>query len=44
MRFLSPLVPIFTIVAPVSEDDHCLRMAPTSVGVIAGFGWRALIG
>ena len=41
MRFLSPLVPIVTIVTPVSEDGHCLLMALTSVGIIAGIGWHA---
>ena len=44
MRFLSLLVPIITNVTPVSEDDYCLLMALTSIGVIAGIGWHALIG
>ena len=41
MRFLSLLVPIITIVTPVSEDDHCLLMALTSVGVIVSIDWHA---
>ena len=42
MRFLSTLVPI--IVTRVREDDHRLLTALTSVAVIAGIDWRALIG
>ena len=42
MRFLSRIAPI--IVTQVSEDHHRLLMALTSVAVIAGIDWRALIG